>query len=817
VKVVITFAVCVLLSCAWLHADVQINAQSDLGITRSGPPAAELELPADLLRRYLLRVLGKDDLAGAGSKVTFTLHADSLTWHSLPHPLNLRDIDAFSITVTDSPTPEIRIAAGTVLGVSYGVLQFLEDDLGVTWLFPGELGLSLPEQRSFSLAPGTRRLRPALVSRFYTGMKFGEPAQMATFRKQFAKGPLYAQRHFFESYDYFKSLKLHGLIMPSHNMINIFPPQQMMAEHPDVMPMLADGQRYQPPAPSEAKPNDHQHWHPCYTNPATVKLAIDAARAGFARGEMCFSLGINDGLRQQCQCEACKSVGWPASYYQFVTSVAQAVQDAYPPRMVGVLVYGDVRHPSEDLRLPPNVFANVSMGSAMEPWSRRASQLGRYEYFYGRGFGIPSVPLKSMQHNAAVYERLGIASMRAEAHPVWAFDAPKIYVHTRLMWDPSQDAAALVKRWCNAAFGPGGEAIARLYLHWAAKFDYLVKPGSPEPAPLVDMGMWRSSSAQYQHPSAADYDVTFACLDEAQRLVTTQPQKDRLAMIRAHFELSRAEWGIYHQVQRLYDGGSSATPQDALTQLSELARQRDDATKQIDANPQWLLAGGDIERRAGWSLDKEMQSGLITSVVRMRRAGPLQAKVLASIPEQYRPYAAAATAMPARRIKILRDSGTYWALETSRPRFKPMDTQVIEGGFRAVSDGVNDLVAEGSMAGQYREHWAYALYPTQPNGKRQLFEVTLRASGRSGVLSLDLSNPWRVAPGDGVPVQTCATLADAGGTLQRTLVVEPVDPTSASFDKSFQFRVALLWSPNDDAAQCRAEVTIVPMELADQP
>ena len=49
------------------------------------------------------------------------------------------------------------------------------------------------------------------------------------------------------------------------------------------------------------------------------------------------------------QCKDCLAVGWPNSYYQFVTRVADALRPDYPAQLVGVLAYGDVGIPPHDL------------------------------------------------------------------------------------------------------------------------------------------------------------------------------------------------------------------------------------------------------------------------------------------------------------------------------------------------------------------------------------------------------------------------------------------------------------------------------------
>ena len=156
---------CSLCSCAALGPRtpaVVLDADSNIVVTRTGPAAAELALGSELLEKYLRQALRRDRLSGDGPTVTVRLHADALVWHQLPPGRRgeLSDLDAFEIEVAATEPPTVQIRGSTVLAASFGVMHFLEHQVGITWLFPGDLGLDLPPEGPIMLRAGTERAAP---------------------------------------------------------------------------------------------------------------------------------------------------------------------------------------------------------------------------------------------------------------------------------------------------------------------------------------------------------------------------------------------------------------------------------------------------------------------------------------------------------------------------------------------------------------------------------------------------------------------------------------------------------------------------------
>ena len=416
-------------------ADISLSAQNRIVITEVGSFGTAEGILTELFKQYVLLALEKADLSGSGTEVTFILKSKAEHWHELPKDevADIRDINAFEIAIRETPQPTVTITGQTPIATGHGVLFFLEKHLGVLWAFPGELGLCLPKERSIQLEAGTESVSPWIIARVMSGLLFrdGTPASHAS---RAMTGVLRDQRAFFLADDYFKSLRLYpGSV--THNMIRIFPVEECKGNYPELFPIGDDGIRFVPGIKGQSQRgggNSYQAWHPCYTNPKTVQIAIAKGKQAFEEGKLFYSLGISDGRRVQCQCAECGKVGWPHSYYRFVKQVAAALKGYSPQQMVGVLAYGDVGIPPADLELPNNVLVNVA-GLRKSVWELVAPSLGTYEYIYGAGYVIPNLPLDVIRENMRYYQAHDLKMYRAEFYPVWAFDAPKAYIISRLL------------------------------------------------------------------------------------------------------------------------------------------------------------------------------------------------------------------------------------------------------------------------------------------------------------------------------------------------------------------------------------------------
>lgn len=791
---------------------ILLTRDSDIRIIEIGEFENAQSSLRELLAKYLLRALRKDALPGTGNKVTFLLEPRAPDWQRLPKAAlaDRADIDAFTIRI--QPLPDggiVRIGGTTVLATGFGVMHFLEKYLGITWLFPGELGLDVPERENVELQSAEERIAPEFVSRLCTGFAYRDTSIPA---KRFVyEGLVHRQSLFFYGHDYFKSLKLHHLASPSHNMIRVFP-LSTRTDHPELLP-VKDGERWVPPDKDtpRGRVGWWQAWHPCYTNPKAAEIAAAKATEAFASGQYCFSLGINDGRRVICACAQCEKVGWPNSYYQFVADVAARVKDHYPPQLIGVLAYGDVSQPPADLALPENVLVMCASGGPERhlTWRDHAANLGTYEWAHGQGYWIPHLPLAAMKQNAAFYKQNRIRFFRSEIHPLWAFDGPRVYLRLRQLWDPGLDLDSALVHYCLAAFGEGWKPMLRFYQHWAAKRDPDLAPVgvSPLHAGVWPHTHWRNPTAQFAECGPSDFEFSAQCIAAARAASRADLVQKRLDMVAAFVDDSTTLFRMSALKNDVFMGtaaNSATTVQAAL----ELQNRREGILRGMHEHPEWFLgtsAGVDEKLQPSWeqrgvmTLPREVDNALCTALVALHDGSGSRLELHPPLPPQFQPLL-----QPFERQSVqvhTRPQHGWYPEDRFVPLTAPRRGELIEF---AATAGDQRIEGHATLSGRRKVHWLAGFVVNAEFAGNTAYQLELNSTGRNGVLH------GRVASGWNNTAQTEAALLESfatdGRSLNAKIVVRPTYPgievgsgTGGKPQKGM-VNIYLTWTPNADQA-----------------
>lgn len=434
------------------------------------PAHAEADDPerqaAEILGRYLGKISGQPwevlpEPASASAKGVFIGHTrrafvDGLWRAQDPHaPLQLpTDRIEYAILPT-----HISLVGENPRATLSGVYRFLETYTGARWYAPGEFGEEIPTFSHLKLPQKRDHWQPSFRERQYyaaSNEDFHRWAQSAGASAHFNVG---------------------------HNLHKIFTPE-LYATHPEYWAQVG-GERRSPASAKSAAQSSQLD----YTNPQIARLSAEAARDAFDADpeRLSFSLGINDTLAFGDD-EATLNAISPLRYrhghpvfsnlvFAFSNDVAREVGQTHPDRYLPTLAYMWAEA-LPDFAIEPNLMPYLCLDYAQwyDPQRRRtdmelvrnwahsgASELGTWEYYYGNGYFVPRIFNSITADSLKCLHQQGFRSAFFEGGTNTGFDAPKMWLASRLLWDIDADPAALLHDFYHGYYGAAGATMQELF------------------------------------------------------------------------------------------------------------------------------------------------------------------------------------------------------------------------------------------------------------------------------------------------------------------------------------------------------------------
>ena len=355
---------------------------------------------------------------------------------------------------------KVYLVGNNPVATRIAVGRFCEQHLGVFFAFPGELGADWQPRRQLGF-PGPDEFRPDFRWRQLSGLN--ELSDEWACSVGFGRAPAF-----------------------SHGLYRIFDPK-LWRQEPMLFPMVAG-------RPAEPKGNGNDA-NPHLDNPRAPEVAAQYARAFFQQNPGAFSvpLGVNDTFKFD---DSAKSEGWYRErpvrtdyVFRFYNEVAgRNWAPADDPRgerhAIGVLAYlQTLRAPT--IKLRPAIFPWVCADRTayadpafaaqdranVAAWAKSGvRRLGVYDYLYGAEVASPRVSFVALIQSVRSTYAAGARGWYAEAYPLWAFDAPKLWLAAKLLEDRSANTESLLRAWFDRAYGPAADpmlaAYARIEAAW---------------------------------------------------------------------------------------------------------------------------------------------------------------------------------------------------------------------------------------------------------------------------------------------------------------------------------------------------------------
>lgn len=460
-------------------------------------------------------------------------------WADASRVEKLRD-DGYSIHTSGNV---ISIIGGKPTGTYMGAAYFLDKHVGVRFYMPDRLFISLPKTKQIDIAEIDEISNPFVTSCFMSSIPNPKgveqpwvPANGAWRRK--------GGTH-------------------QHNMLSIFPPEKYGQTHPQIYPIL-NGKRH---IPEDKK---DQSWQPNFLEPATLEVAEQSILEYFEKhpthAYIAVSIQDGDGFSEDEKTQTIieqyknkypddrryRARATSAIFWKFMKNLGERIEKQLPDKLLVSLAYGGTRfHPDHDL--PDNIviFANYHIAelpgdgflnpdesgqTPLQRWLKLTPHFGNHDWYQGRGYVLPRIYSGYWsQFMKALAAETDHAYMHAECYPNWGLDGPKLFILTRLWWDPQADPNQLLEQFCMDMFGKAASSMTQYFQQLEALWTQLNIVEGPE----RKLSRW-STQFNTTEQSMAMIGRCRELLDKAAASAEDAKARERIRFFSDHFLISES-------------------------------------------------------------------------------------------------------------------------------------------------------------------------------------------------------------------------------------------------------------------------------------
>jgi len=369
-------------------------------------------------------------------------------------------------------------------GTAYAVYNFLENDLGVRWLWPGDLGEVVPQLSTVTVNVKNRSDAPKLPKRIvrnYFGYSIGSSWQ--------GRGKLGG------NFGVFTRLALESDMWLDHMGLGDSLPKYSVAtegrrgweikfgkDHPDWFAMQSDGSRLTKELFGRVRI--------CLANPQVIDQIVKEADDFFKKhpDKIMYGIELSDVWGSYCQCNLCKAWGPTTSdlVARHWKAIGERILKIHPDKLLYAHPYHTYIDPPTNVHSLPDNIVLFPVGQNMhgytaEPDRQRSikswlgwAKLNNQKMIWRPNFGGNDVgyPVNYAHRIAAdiklFYQNKMMGTDIDHLRRLWAGSGLTYYVYHRLFWDPTRDVDAMISDYCEKGFGPAAKQI-QAYFNYVEK------------------------------------------------------------------------------------------------------------------------------------------------------------------------------------------------------------------------------------------------------------------------------------------------------------------------------------------------------------
>ena len=371
---------------------------------------------------------------------------------------------------------DIFIYGGSQRGTMYGVMSFLENEMGCRWYTPG-----------FAVAPEKTEY---IFERLNHSEKPGIRVRNDFYFEAF--NPIWAARNRMNgTLGFDKTTPQPGgteNYWSVHTFYPLMPPAEFYDKHPEYYSLI-DGKRI------------HERAQLCLSNPYVLKIIKERIKKRMTESPeyLIYDVSQNDWYNP-CQCDNCQKIaksfgGESGIIIWFVNQVAESVEKEFPDKFIGTLAYQYTRKSPINIKPRSNVVVrlcsieccfshdfetcpeNQSFLTDLKGWSAISPHMYIWDYVVNFSHYIMPYPnfyvlqqnIKTLQKNNSI----GIMEQAAYQSRGGEFAELRAYLISKLLWNPDCNVEQVIDDFMYGYYGRAGQFV-REY------FDYLHSRVKPE-------------------------------------------------------------------------------------------------------------------------------------------------------------------------------------------------------------------------------------------------------------------------------------------------------------------------------------------------
>jgi len=373
-------------------------------------------------------------------------------------------------------------------GMLAAVYDFLERQLGIRWIEPGDAGIAFKKQDTLTLTAGRRSWTPRLMQRtIRQGIRH---AKIPPTAKPAEKERIEAHnRRVDETRLWMKRMRMGGAYPGGGHTFHTWW-EKYGETDPGLFALNRFGNRE--PVMLRGRPKEQcEQWVKiCPSNPRVADLVVANWLKRYPRNRGFISACVNDGASNFCRCEGCKKIDvirqgeqfadhLTDRYIHLANEVGRRVREHDPDTRVAMYAYLQLLRAPRELWVEPNVVAHIVpyvipleekvTREVLDGWRAAGLKHLGFRPNYHTKYMTGVMPLgveKQMFDVFQVAVEYGTISANYDSQTHrWPVTGIVDYILAKSMSEPTKQFAHWEEHYC-AAYGPAAEQVKAYFRYW---------------------------------------------------------------------------------------------------------------------------------------------------------------------------------------------------------------------------------------------------------------------------------------------------------------------------------------------------------------